>query len=274
VMVNRIWHHLFGKGLVETVDNFGMQGKLPSNPELLDYLAIRFQKDGYSIKKMIRLIISSDAFKRSAKPGDAARKNDPNNIYLSHFPIKRLEAEAIRDALLSASGRLDTTMYGYPVPAYISSFMNGRGKPAQSGPLDGNGRRSIYLEVRRNFLDPMMTTFDRPIPFTAFGKRNVTNVPAQSLILLNDPFVVMQAGQMAKKLLQQKQLSFENKIQWIYRNSLSRPAKPDEISAAKDFMQQLASTYKLRESALDNDPGLWKDYIHSIFNLKEFIYLN
>lgn len=274
VMVNRIWHHLFGKGLVETVDNFGMQGKLPSNPELLDYLAIRFQKDGYSIKKMIRLIISSDAFKRSAKPGDAARKNDPNNIYLSHFPIKRLEAEAIRDALLSASGRLDTTMYGIPVPAYISSFMNGRGKPAESGPLDGNGRRSIYLEVRRNFLDPMMTTFDRPIPFTAFGKRNVTNVPAQSLILLNDPFVVMQAGQMAKKLLQQKQLSFDNKIQWIYRNSLSRPAKPDEVTAAKDFMQQLASTYKLRESALDNDPGLWKDYIHSVFNLKEFIYLN
>lgn len=274
VMVNRIWHHLFGKGIVETVDNFGLQGKLPSNPALLDFLAIKFQQNGYSIKKIIRMIILSDTFKRSTKPNESARKTDPNNIYLSHFPIRRLEAEAIRDALLSASGKLDTTMYGAPVPAYITSFMNGRGKPAQSGPIDGLGRRSIYLEVRRNFLDPMMTTFDRPIPFSSFGKRNVTNVPSQSLILLNDPFVVMQAENMAGKLLQQQKLSFDNKVQWIYRNALSRPAIPAEINAAKELMQELANSYKLKETALENDPVLWKDYIHSVFNLKEFIYLN
>ncbi|ULQ54040.1 PSD1 and planctomycete cytochrome C domain-containing protein [Flavihumibacter fluvii] len=274
VMVNRIWHYLFGKGIVETVDNFGMQGKLPSNPELLDFLAIKFQKDGYSVKKMIRSILMSEAFRRSAKPSEAARKQDPNNIYLSHFPIRRLEAEAIRDALLMASGKLDTTMYGPPVPAYISSFMNGRGKPEQSGPIDGRGRRSIYLEVRRNFLDPMMTTFDRPIPFTAFGKRNVTNVPAQSLILMNDPFVVMQAEGMAKNLLAKEQLTFDNRIQWIYRQALSRPAKPEEISAARGLVQQFAGRYKIKEGAWDNNLTIWKDYIHSVFNFKEFIYLN
>lgn len=274
VMVNRIWHHLFGKGIVETVDNFGLQGKLPSNPELLDFLSIKFQQDGYSMKKMIRFILMSEAFRRSAKPNDEAKKIDPNNIYLSHFPIRRLEAEAIRDGLLAVSGKLDSTMYGPPVPAYITSFMNGRGKPEQSGPIDGLGRRSIYLEVRRNFLDPMMTTFDRPIPFTAFGKRNVTNVPAQSLILMNDPFVVLQAENMTKKLLANKQLSFDNRINWIYRKALSRPAKPEEIIAAKGLMEQLAAGYKIKAGTWNDDPTIWKDYIHSVFNFKEFIYLN
>jgi hypothetical protein len=274
VMVNRIWHHLFGKGIVETVDNFGMQGKLPSNPELLDYLAIKFQQDGYSIKKIIHAILMSKAFKRSSVADEGAGKLDPNNIYLSHFPIRRLEAEAIRDALLAASGKLDTSMYGPPVPAYITSFMNGRGKPEHSGPLDGLGRRSIYLEVRRNFLDPMMTTFDRPIPFTAFGKRNVTNVPAQSLILMNDPFVVMQAQNMANQLLANKQSSFDNRINWIYNRTLSRPPNKEEISSARQFMEQLAVRYAVKSGGWENNPVIWKDYIHTVFNFKEFIYLN
>ena len=152
--------------------------------------------------------------------------------------------------------------------------MNGRGKPEESGPIDGHGRRSIYREVRRNFLDPMMTTFDRPIPFTAFGKRNVTNVPAQSLILMNDPFVVLQAENMTKKLLANKQLSFDNRINWIYRKALSRPAKPEEIIAAKGLMEQLAAGYKIKAGTWNDDPTIWKDYIHSVFNFKEFIYLN
>ena len=274
VMVNRIWHHLFGRGIVETVDNFGMQGKLPSHPALLDHLAIQFQKDHYSIKKTIRNILLSDAFKRSVVPNNKAAKTDPTNIMLSHYPVRRLEAEAIRDAMLASSGQLDQQMFGVPVPVHITSFMNGRGKPAKSGPLDGDRRRSIYMEVRRNFMDPLMMTFDRPNPFNAFGRRTVTNVPSQSLILLNDPFVIQQAAAMATNLLSKKISLANERIDWIYQRSLSRNATEQEIDDAEEFISQLKNTYAKHGIKRNIEWVIWKDYIHSVFNLKEFIYLN
>jgi len=272
VMVNRIWHYLFGKGIVETVDNFGMQGKLPSHPELLDYLAIRFQKDGYSIKKTIRQIMLSDAFQRAVVPRNNANKEDPANLWLSHYPIRRLEAESIRDALLATSGKLDKTMLGASVPVHINRFMNGRGKPSVSGPLDGNGRRSIYVAVRRNFLDPMMMNFDRPSPATTFGRRSATNVPSQSLMLLNDPFVVLLAEEMAKLLLEAKIPRPENRIRWIYERCFARVPSKREINDATAFMVQLKKTYPSTKKEII-ELSVWKDYIHSIFNMKEFIYL-
>ena len=274
VMVNRIWHHLFGRGIVETVDNFGMQGKLPSHPELLDYLAITFQRDRYSIKKMIRDIMLSNAFKRSAIAEDKAKETDPSNIFLAHYPVRRLEAEAIRDAMLAASGELKQAMYGEPVPVHITSFMNGRGKPDTSGPIDGDKRRSIYIEVRRNFLDPVMSTFDRPNPATAYGRRTVTNVPAQSLILLNDPFVIQEATVMAKNLLSIKQNQLSDRVNWVYQRSLARNASEEEIADAQQYMKQLKNTYVSQRVKGNLEMLVWKDYIHSIFNLKEFIYLN
>jgi hypothetical protein len=274
VMVNRIWHHLFGRGIVETVDNFGMQGKLPSHPELLDQLAIQFQKDHYSIKKIIRNIVLSDAFQRSVVPNNKAAKTDPSNTLLSHYPVRRLEAEAIRDAMLASSEQLDKKMFGRSVPVHITSFMNGRGKPSKSGPLDGDRRRSIYMEVRRNFMDPMMMTFDRPNPFNAFGRRTVTNVPSQSLILLNDPFVIQQAAAMATHLLSKKISSSNDRIDWVYQRSLSRNATKEEIEDAELFILQLKNTYAKNGIKRNIEWVIWKDYIHSVFNLKEFIYLN
>ena len=251
-----------------------MQGKLPSHPELLDYLAIKFQRDRYSIKKMIRDIMLSNAFKRSAVAEDKAKETDPSNIFLAHYPVRRLEAEAIRDAMLAASGELKQTMYGKPVPVHITSFMNGRGKPDTSGPIDGDKRRSIYIEVRRNFLDPVMSTFDRPNPATAYGRRTVTNVPAQSLILLNDPFVIQEATVMAKNLLSTKQNQFSDRVNWVYQRSLARNASDDEVADAQQYMKQLKDTYFSKGVKGNLEMLVWKDYIHSIFNLKEFIYLN
>ncbi len=273
VMVNRIWHHLFGRGIVETVDNFGLQGKLPSHPELLDYLAIKFQNEDWSIKKMIRSIVLTDAFKRSTLRGDELLEADPTNTYLASFPVRRLEAEAIRDGILMASESLNDSLYGPPVAAYLTDFMQGRGRPNKSGPLDGNGRRSIYLEVRRNFLEPMMTTFDRPIPFSTFGKRDVTNVPSQSLIIMNDPFVAEQAELMAQKLLSQNGLSFEEKVSWIYIRSFAREPTSDELLKAQEFMAMLRKMETRNENKIDQELILWKQYCHSIINLKEFIYL-
>jgi len=273
VMANRIWHHLFGRGIVETVDNFGLQGKLPSHPELLDYLAIKFINEGWSIKKMIRSIVLTDAFKRSTLRGDELLEADPTNIYLASFPIRRLEAEAIRDGILMASESLNDSLYGPPVATYLTDFMQGRGRPAASGPPDGNGRRSIYLEVRRNFLEPMMTTFDRPIPFSTFGKRDVTNVPSQSLIIMNDPFVAKQAELMAQKLLTQKGLSFQEKINWVYTRSFAREPSAEEVIKAEEFITVLRKMEAHNENKIDQELLLWKQYCHSIFNLKEFIYL-
>ncbi|MGC4038891.1 MAG: PSD1 and planctomycete cytochrome C domain-containing protein [Chitinophagaceae bacterium] len=270
VMVNRIWHYLFGKGIVETVDNFGLQGKLPSNPELLDYLAIRFQKDNWSIKKMIKLIVLSKAFQRSTEATADMQKKDPSDTYLAYFPVLRLEAEAIRDALLTISGRLDTTLYGTPVPVHLTTFMNGRGKPDTSGPVDGAGRRSIYQEVRRNFLEPMMLTFDRPIPFSTFGNRNVTNVPAQSLFLMNDSFVVEQADLLAKKVIKLKNTT-DDRIALVYKLAFSRTVSDDEISKAKIFLQRLSEIYKA--NGKNDITAIWKDYCQSLLNSKEFIFL-
>ena len=151
--------------------------------------------------------------------------------------------------------------------------MQGRGKPKKSGPLNGNHRRSIYLEVRRNFLEPMMTTFDRPIPFSTVGKRDVSNVPSQSLIFMNDPFIINQAEIMAKKLLNQNNLSFSQKIEWVYMHAFSRKPSTAEIKDATKFISLLKELKNTKTSDLDNSLEVWKEYCHSIFNLKEFIYL-
>jgi hypothetical protein len=130
------------------------------------------------------------------------------------------------------------------------------------------------MEVRRNFIDPLMMTFDRPNPFNAFGKRTVTNVPSQSLILLNDPFVIQQAEAMATLLFSKKLAPAGDRIDWIYQRSLSRNATKEEIADGEALVLQLKNTYAKRGVKNNIEWTVWKDYIHSVFNLKEFIYLN
>lgn len=269
VMVNRLWHYIFGRGIVATPDNFGLQGKLPTHPALLDELAIRFQQGDWSIKAMIKDMVLSEAFQRSSVPHSDLNQKDPQNIYLSHFSVRRLEAEAIRDGILATSGCLDRSMYGPNVPIHLTEFMQGRGRPTRSGPLDGMGRRSIYQGIRRNFLPPFLQVFDLPVPFTAFGKRNVSNVPAQSLSLMNDPFVQEQASYWAKNSFA-TELSTEERISLLYEQAFSRSPRADEIKSGKDFLQAQALLYP---EDLDAQQKAWADYTHMLFNLKEFIFL-
>lgn len=274
VIVNRLWHHLFGKGIVETVDNFGLQGKIPSHPELLDYLALSFVQDGWSMKSMIKNIMLSETFRRSTRFEEESKQIDPDNILLSSFPIRRLESEAIRDGILAVAGCLNDQMYGEGVPVYLSEFMTGRGRPSRSGPLDSYGRRSIYTTVRRNFIPEMMLAFDMPIPFSTFGKRNTTNVPAQSLTLMNSPFVHEQAEYWAQNLfLNNPGSSTEGKIQNIYLRAFSRKASADEISEGLEFLKGQASEKGVVIDKINTDPELWKEYCHAIINFKEFIHL-
>ena len=201
VFVNRIWHHLFGRGIVETVDNFGANGKVPTHPELLDYLASQIINRGWSVKDMIRQMVHSSTYRQSSKPNKINEVEDPNNYLLHRMPIRRLQAEVIRDRLLAVSGRIDKRQFGKGPMVHITSFMRNNRSPGGSGPMDGDGRRSIYVEVRRNHLEPMLMAFDKPTPFSTIGKRTVSNSPAQPLIMLNNPFVHKQASIWADSLL-------------------------------------------------------------------------
>jgi hypothetical protein len=275
VSVNRVWHHLFGRGIVPTVDDFGVMGQPPSHPELLDHLADRFVKDGWSLKHLIRSIVLSSTYQMSSLPSDPrAAELDPQNTLLHHMPVRRLEAEAIRDAILAVSGRLDRTVYAPPVEVHLTPFMEGRGKPQSSGPLDGAGERSIYLNVRRNFLPPMLLAFDFPVPFNTIGRRTVSNVPAQALILLNDPFVVGQAKVWAQSVLAEPGLSPRQRVERMYHQAFARPPTDQEADEAVAFLHSQGQALGLSVDARMNDVRVWADLAHVLFNVKEFIFVN
>ncbi|RFC42549.1 MAG: Protein of unknown function (DUF1553), partial [Verrucomicrobia bacterium] len=269
VIVNRVWHHLFGKGIVPTVDNFGVLGQSPSHQELLDTLAVRFVNDQHwSLKALIRELVLSSAYAMSSSPASkTAEEADPENTLLHRMNLKRLEGEAIRDSILAVSGRLDLKEGGPSVPIYLTPFMEGRGKP-KSGPLDGEGRRTLYVAVKRNFLSPMMLAFDTPIPFNSMGRRNVSNVPAQSLVLMNDPFVVSQAALWVKNL--PSALPPTERLRRMYLAAFSREPLAEESTDALLFLREQAQSLNLPEQ----DPKVWADLAHVLFNAKEFIHLN
>jgi cytochrome c553 len=268
VMVNRIWLHLFGRGIVPTADNFGALGEPPTHPELLDYLAARFIEQNWSVKSLIREIMLSEAYQLSSVGHSAAEALDPTNRRYHRANVRRLEGEAIRDALLAVSGSLDVTPFGPPVPIHLTPFMDGRGRPATSGPLDGAGRRSVYLEVRRNFLAPFLLAFDMPTPATCVGQRHSSNVPAQALALLNDPFVYEQCERWSARALAASATN-EDRVNQLYVAAFSRPASDEEIAAALEFIRQQSAALHVPA----DDPQLWTDLCHVLVNLKEFIYL-
>ena len=260
VYVNRVWHHLFGRGIVGSVDNFGVLGEAPSHPELLDYLADRFVKGGWSTKNLIRVLVLTRAYQMSSAPDVNADEADPGNLLLHRMRIRRLEGEAIRDSILKVSGRLNSTMYGPSVPVNLTQFQEGRGRPA-SGPLDGDGRRSVYLAVRRNFLSSFLLAFDTPSPFSTVGRRTVSNVPAQALILMNDPFVHQQADLWANRVLSDK-ASDEERVRGMYLDAFSRPPTQGEMQACTAY---LGTTPDVRR---------WADLAHVLINTKEFYFVN
>jgi hypothetical protein len=268
VIVNRVWQHLFGRGIVASADNFGVLGDAPTHPELLDYLAEQFVREGWSIKRLVRSLASSRTYRMSSAPSPQSLEKDPRNLLWQHMPLKRLEAEAIRDAILAVSGRLDERMYGPSVPVYLTPFMEGRGKPA-GGPLDGGGRRSIYINVRRNFLSSMFQAFDYPTPFTSTGRRTVSNVPAQALTMMNGPFVVAEARRWAERALAEPAASAAERVERLYLAAFGRVPAPTESADALAFLAEQARRY----GAESDDPRPWADLCHVLLNVKEFIFV-
>lgn len=271
VIANRIWHHLMGRGIVPTVDDFGFLGQRPTHPELLDHLASQFLSEGRSIKRLIKYIVLSRTYQLSSHATSDAIEADPKNMLWHHLPPRRLQGEVIRDSLLALSGRLDRTPFGPPVPIHLTSFMDGRGRPGKSGPLDGSGRRSIYIAVRRNFLSPFMLTFDTPVPFSSMGRRNVSNVPAQALILMNDPLVADLAHQWGKQALERipDKDALEERIRWMYLAGFGRSPSAAEVHAASAFLSKQVA----EQGVATDDLDLWANFAHVLVNTKEFIYL-
>lgn len=263
VLVNRLWKHHFVEGIVRSPDDFGVLGQPPTHPELLDFLATAFVKQGWSLKKMHRLMVLSSTYRMASRADAKADEADPDNKLLHKMPIRRLEAEALRDALLAVSGRLEVARFGPPVMPYLTPFMVGRGRPSVSGPLDGNGRRSIYLAVRRNFLNPMFLAFDYPTPFSTRGRRSVSNVPAQALTMMNNPLVVQQAERWARRIVDAGAMPPRERLERMYEEALGRLPSGDEAGAALAFVR-----------AQGDDLRAWAELAHVLFNVKEFVFVN
>jgi hypothetical protein len=269
VMVNRVWHHLFGTGIVPTTDDFGHAGEPPSHPELLDHLAARFVADGWSVKRLIRALVLTRTFQMANVPSAAAKEKDPENRLLQHYPARRMEAEAIRDAILVASGRLDHALYGMSVQPYREK--ENADRRLFPGPLDGNGRRSVY--IKNNLMEgpKFLSAFNFPGGKVAQGRRDVTNVPAQALALLNDPFVIQQSAVWAERLVARPDVSVAARVEHMFRIALARPPRPEEhqrfVDAASRFAELYGTTDVLGSRAV------WQDIAHAMFNLQEFIYI-
>ena len=292
VFVNRVWSHLLGEGLVRSVDNFGELGERPTHPRLLDHLAARFVTPagertgqgaagfGWSIKSLIREIVLSLAYLRSSLHDEASWQTDPENRLLWKAHRRRLPAESLRDAMLKISGTLNLSPGGSPV--------QGAGTLVRSNSADDEGydaeetvRRSLYLPIIRNELPSILTVFDFADPDLVMGKRAVTNVPAQALLMMNSPFVMDRAQQTAERLCTNKSQTVRSLIDQAYRSVLSRPVAPAELQRALSFLRisDPEQTIEAEDNAADASSSEFiitrlSRFVHVLFASTEFRMLN
>lgn len=269
VMVNRIWHHLFGRGLVASVDNFGMIGKQPSHPELLDSLAIEFVETGWSVKRMIRTIMLSRAYQLSYHVDAANAKIDPENRFFWRATPRRLEAEAIRDAMLAVSGQLKLDRpIGSTVTGLGDQLVRGIATDKIQPPSD---HRSVYLPIVRDYVPEIFDLFDFPSPSLVSGSRSVTNVPAQALYLRNSAFVADQAKHAARRLLSATQASDDaGRAELAIRWTLSRQITAAEREGALGLVAQIRVA---NANSDDREVDAWAAWFHTLFTTAEFRYL-
>lgn len=262
VMVNRVWQWHFGEGLVTTPNDFGRQGARPSNPELLDWLATEFIDRSFSVKALHRLILTSDAYRRSSKPIEANAAIDPENRYLSRMNRQRLDAESVRDAMLAAAGSLNLKAGGRPVivPLTDEEMLGMRSAdewPVAGDPAEHN-RRSVYLFVKRSFQLPMLEIFDAPEPTLSCSRRDESTVAPQALALMNSSMSMEQAATFAQSL---RQDHGQDRNAWItsaWQRTLGRAPRQDERAQAMEFID----AQNLERLCL------------LLFNLNEFIYVD
>ena len=265
VMVNRVWHHLFGKGIVRTVDNFGYSGERPSHRKLLDHLALRFTGDmNWSIKNLIRTIVMSHSYRLASQHSENNYAVDPDNTLLWRANVRRLEAEALRDAMMSVAGTLNFD------PAKGSLVQNLKaGEVGKNGGiqfLKSFNHRSVYLPIVRNYVPEFLQIFDFAEPSSVIGRRDVTTVSTQALFLLNDKFVIDQSNATAKRLLSDERLeNQEERIAGAYLLAFGRAPSGSELSELRKFLDEAIKNGQTPEVAFSG-------FIQALFASAEFRY--
>jgi hypothetical protein len=265
VVMNRTWQHYFGKGIVETENDFGSQGALPSHPELLDWLACEFARQGWDIKYMDRLIVTSSTYRQSSQVRPELQARDPSNRLLARQERLRLEAEIIRDIALSASGLLNPAIGGPgvypPQPPEIFAFtQNKHPWPESRGP--DRYRRGLYTFIWRQSQHPLLATFDAPDAQTACTRRNRSNTPLQALHLANDPTFVEFAGALAKRIVANGPSDDAGRIDYAWKRCLSRVPTPPEAARLLKYLKE--------QRQVDPDQA-WTMVARALLNLDEFI---
>ena len=261
VMVNRVWRWHFGRGLVTTPDNFGKLGAKPSHPELLDWLAVWFVENGWSVKKLNALILTSATFQMSSMPNAAALKIDPTNVLMSRAPLRRMEAEPLRDSLLQISGQLDLKVGGT-----IWTFENYKlvfNHTSEDATTYSSNRRAIYLPVIRNHVYDLFELFDFPDPGTVNGNRADTTIAPQALYLMNSPLVLRTCATMAKQLLAEKKITNAQRVEWLYAKVYNRKPTTKESKHAVTFVNEFCQE---RQAS-------WQALCQALLSSNEFLYL-
>jgi hypothetical protein len=281
VMANRIWHHHFGRGIVATPSNFGATGTPPTHPELLDWLATELVRSGWSWKAMHRLIMTSRTYQMASAFSQPRNiESDPDNHYLWRFPVRRLEAEIIRDVILSASGQLNLEAGGPPFfPAVAPSVHEDAkkvGKWMLTKEEPATWRRSIYSYWKRALKFPMFEVFDQPDTMVTCERRNTTTVPTQALTLMNNEFVLLQSRHLATRVRENARVQPADagaEIRALYRVALGRDPSPKEVSSTRAFLGRQREYHAGRASG---DPGYEAlvDLCNVVLNLNEFLYIN
>ncbi len=271
VMVNRIWYHHFGTGIIATLENFGVKGDRPSHPELLDWLASEFVSGGWSVKDMHRLIMNSRAYRQSSRVSDEAHQLDPQNRLLSRMSMRRLNAEAVRDSLLSVAGRMDTTMGGMPDPVQVDR----NGLVSVIPRSNGSWRRSIYLQFRRTEIPSMMEAYDYPEMGPNCLARNTSTVSPQSLMMMNNEHVYELAKSFAERVQQlaaNQRSDDENKLRsqvtTAYQLALCRTPSDEELRLGIEALNEFALKWQ------GDSTRALETYCHTIFNSAAFVYVD
>lgn len=280
VAVNRIWQYHFGKGIVRTPSDFGATGDRPTHPELLDWLASEFvntQSKAWSWKAMHRLIVMSNAYRQSSKFNEKAAALDAENKLLWRFNPKRIEAEVLRDSILAVSGKLNRQMFGPGIyPRIDPDIINTGSRPRW--PLDAKDneetwRRSVYIYVKRSVLLPLIEVFDCPATTVSGPVRAVSTVSPQALALMNNEFILQQAGFFAERVAAEAGADVKRQIVQAFKLALNRQPSEKEMAWSLEFLQKQTAGYVERKNEKPAEAAL-RDFCHAIFNLNEFLYVD
>jgi len=264
VIVNRIWQGHFGTGLVATPDNFGTMGAKVTNRELLDYLAVNFMANGWSAKKLHRVIMTSSVYRQSSRIGKPV-DSDPENSMLWRMNLRRMDAETVRDSVIAAAGKLDTTQYGPPIE--LEMRPDGLQVVSSKEPTNAQWRRSVYLTARRTYPIGFLGVFDYPVMDTHCARRTPSATPLQSLTMMNDDFVWKAAGELTRRAAMD--------VETAYLLTLSRKPSAEELASAREFLRTQEDTFLSGNDTADSArEKAFRSLAQALLSSNEFLYID